>query len=189
MKRVVALIFACTICSASIAAQTAPDIATYFKPTSQPGIYTGYGVSLAVLFDRDGQVCKVVWPAENYSKNAITAGREQMEGGAIKSILYLIARDDVRGKAVGTWGQSWTGGGFVGSTYDYENVTLKTYSGFGLQPYDGTTLRRGEFTFSLSYDNGKDQDLVDPLEAVRRAEKIESANVAVVTWKNRKCVE
>lgn len=188
-KRIVTVAFACLIFSASIAAQTASDVEQYFKPTGQPGRYAGYGATLAVLFDRDGQICKAVWPAENYGKVAITAGREQMEGGSIKSIFYLIARDEVRGKPIGTWGQTWTGGGFVGSTYDYENTTLRTYSGFGLQPYAGETLKRGEFTFSKSFEGENGEDLVDPLETVRQAEVIASANVAVVTWKNRKCSE
>jgi|GEM_PF-1088188 len=185
--------------------QTASDIEKLFSKTEEANQYTHKGVSITVRFDKDGQVCKAVFPSKSYSNNVITVGISEIKGEEIKEILNLVAPPAIRGKTIWSLLNSNIYGRMGDTEYEYENVLVTTYFAFELKG-DEFNNEKKESNATLVTDETmqsdkpnevsdsekekrKKIDIKNWLEEKRKAEEILSADVAVITWKNRQCVE
>lgn len=202
MRNLFNLFVILTLFSTIILGQTTEEMQRYLHPTEQANssteqnILTFGNISVALEFDKNGQICQAIFPSKSYSNNVITVGISRVEGNEIKAILNILAPSEFRGKPNTPWGLSDTGGRMVFTTYTYQNVIVKTSSSidFPSNPLKGSRGLQGEFVLLDNPDEILSFDINDIEEEnlfVRRrnAEEILGGDVATIKWLNRQCVE
>ncbi len=205
MGRVVTLFILSFLFMPLVQGQTASDLEKIFVKAEQSNQYTHKGISITVKFDKDGQICKAIFPSKSYSDNVITVGISDIEGDEIKDVLNLVAPPDVRGKTIWSLFNTNIYGRMGDTEYEYEKVLVTTYFAIEWKTDEFKNEKKeseakpatDETAQSYKPNEMADDkkvkrkkiDIKNWLEEKRKAEKILSADVAVITWKNRQCVK
>ena len=150
LRLVATLIF--LFCVNSASAQTARDFEKAYGKSLEV-----YAVSDSIWmtpgYAADGRVCLMrLYPRHIDQKtNYVSNSPVRLEFKEMKAVLNRLVPPETRGLQNESFGQTATGGPAAWTTYEYENVTFTFIAPFGPLPYDGTTIRKGEFTFSVDY--------------------------------------
>ena len=84
-------------------------------------------ILLTVTVDRTGRVCEMVLEPRRYSEKSIVLQSNLSEQETIGVIEELVSESE-RGKrlvGIGGWMKSDLSGGFITTTYAYENITIQ----------------------------------------------------------------
>lgn len=152
-KLVAALMF--LACVNPAVAQTAKD----FEKAHGKSLEV-YSVSKSIWmtpeYAADGRVCFMRLYPKQIDKNTdyVSNSPLRLEFKELREILNRLVPPKTRGLQNESFGQQATGGPAAWTTYKYEKVTFNFVAPFGPLPYDDTTIRKGEFTFSTAYVSG-----------------------------------
>jgi hypothetical protein len=159
-----------------------------------------YGKSLVVYsisehiwmtpeYAADGQVCSMrLYPKHIEGNINYVSNSAPFQFKELKAILNKLVPPQTRGLQNESFGQTATGGPAAWTTYRYERVTFTFVSPFGPLPYDGKTIRKGEFTFSVDYVPGE-QPARSRLPTADDFSEFQSGDTQIVTikWNDREC--
>jgi hypothetical protein len=180
------------LCTNSVSAQTASDFNKAFGKSLEV-----YSVSehiwMTPEYAADGQVCLMrLYPRHIDQKtNHVSNSPLGLEFKELKAILNRLVPPETRGLQNESFGQTATGGPAAWTTYEYERVTFTFVAPFGPLPYDENTIRTGEFTFTVDYEDYV-RGQAPPRSrwptaddfSERQSDKIQ---IVDVRWNDRKC--
>lgn len=184
--------------------QTVNDIEKTFTKAELSNQYTYNGISITIKFDKDGQLCKAAFPSVAYTDKVIIVGISKIKGEEIKEILNIVAPSAFRGKPIWSFFNTELFGRSGATDYEYENILLTTYFALNWKQKSELNSEIRENDSKVQTDkivlldnqdspSSKVKDDKNPitniLEKKRQSEEILSADVAVIVWKNRKCIE
>lgn len=204
MRKLLTLFALSFLLVSSAYGQTVSDIEKNFTKTGQSNQYAYNDISITVKFDKDGQICKAAFPSTAYTDKVVTVGISKIKGEEIKEILNLVAPSTFRGKPIWSFFNTELFGRSGATDYEYENVQLTTY--FALERKEKSELNaeikendsKIQTDETVLLDNQDDllskvkddkSPITNILEKKRQSEEILSADVAVIVWKNRQCIE
>ncbi len=172
--------FACTH------AQAVQDLEQRFG-RAQPDYSISEGMSMTAQFAADGQVClvKILAKGNGYSKS-----QPELQFTEVRDFLNSFVPPETRGARKYPFDSGATGGGSVWTTYNYEKVTFTFSAAYGLQPYDGTVLRRGEFVFTIpsDYVPPKPEPPSPPSKDDFKRSESEKTQMVAIRWNERRCI-
>lgn len=183
-----ALIF--VLCINSASAQTASDFEKAYGKSLEV-----YSVSKSIWmtpeYAADGRVCLMtLYPRHVDQKtNYVSNSPLRLEFKELKAVLNRLVPPETRGLQNESFGQTATGGPAAWTTYKYEKVTFRFVAPFGPLPYDGTTIRKGEFTFSTGYPPVPPEPPRSRLPTANDFSEFQSQDIQIVNviWNDRKC--
>ena len=175
--------FLLAFCVQPASPQTALDIEQAYGKSVQ--VYSiSENIWMTPEYSSDGRACRMrlyrkrIGPNINYLSSALPFEE-------LKTVLNRLVPPAARGLRNESFGQTATGGPAAWTTYGYENVTFTFVSPFGLSPYDGTVLRKGEFVFTVPPDFDYTPVSRDPTDDdFRRSTNTE---IVTISWKDREC--
>ncbi|HEV7681265.1 MAG TPA: hypothetical protein VGO68_04020 [Pyrinomonadaceae bacterium] len=188
IKLVAALIF--LVCVNSVSAQTARDFEKAYGKSLE--VYAvGEGIWMTPQYAADGRVCFMrLYPRHIDQKtNFVSNSPLRLKFKEMAAVLNRMVPPETRGLQNESFGQQVTGGPAAWTTYKYENVTFTFVAPFGPLPYDGTTIRKGEFTFPTDYVSGPPQPPPSRLPTANDFLEFMLTDIQVVnvSWNDRKC--
>ena len=149
----------------------------------------GSHTSMSAVFAADGQVCQLVLYPRRVSGNTSHLGTT-LVFDEVASFLNSFVPPEHRGlQQEVNFGTTATGGPAAWTTYPYENIYFKFISAFGPVSYSDfqTSLRRGEFIFSIPYSPQAQPQIKDRSPSVHDFSRTDDAEFATVRWLQRTC--
>ena len=186
MKRILALI-SVLLAAECAYAQTATDIQTkYGKPVDV------YSVSehiwMTPEYAVDGQVCRMRFYPKRIGGNT-NYGAHDLLFNELRDVLNALVPVETRGAKKESFGATATGGGSAWTTYDYQNVTVTFVSFFPPRSYDGDTLKKGEFVFTLRENEPLPLPVDSNASANDFVERFSTqTEIVTVIWNGRMCI-
>jgi hypothetical protein len=174
-------------CVSSVCAQTAGDIErAYGKPLDV------YSVSehiwMTPEYAADGSVCFMrLFPKRIDQETNYVCKACGFDFKELKVLLNQLVPPTTRGLQNESFGQTATGGPAAWTTYGYEKVTFTFVSPFGPLPYDPTTIRKGEFVFSVPPGPPENPKSRLPTEDDFSGSRSAFDQIVTIRWNDRKC--
>lgn len=177
---------ACIFSSGLALGQSAIDLdARYGKPTSV------YSVSEHIWMNAqlgsDGQVCQVRLFPKRVSDDTNYLS-QKLPLDELIDVLNALVPIDQRGAKRESFGATATGGPSAWTTYAYEKATFTFISSFPKSGFDHSTLKKGEFVFSIQdTEGGQKLGSSPPSEDDFRDSRKSGPEIVAVLWNNRRC--
>jgi len=168
MKRVVIAIAVCLASAFSIAGQVLQDLT---KVTTERVVYVRDDVELIPSVDAQGRLCQIVLQPNHYSNRTILVGKQVVTGEEIEGILDLLVPMKERGKKEKGWGDTALMGQMYATHYPFERVEV---------------VLSGALNFEPSSDSPSKPS---PDDIAKGKLGFSSAQVATISWPDRKCVQ
>jgi hypothetical protein len=189
MKKPVALIFV-LLAASYIYAQTATDLQSqYGNPVAV------YSVSehiwMTPEYDSDVQVCRMRLYPKRISADTNYLGHD-LPFNELRDVLNALVQVETRGAKREFFGTTATGGGSAWTTYGYENVSFTFMSFSPIASFDGTVLKKGEYTFpALDTFPALETEPLPKESSPSSNDFVQwtspRTEIVVVSWNGRKC--